>query len=193
MSTGENPKKAYGDAKLPVHLVPPALVLGAAKALGEGAAKYGPYNWRSTRVEAMTYVGAMLRHIAAYLDGEDIDPESSTGKTHLDGIAGSLAVLMDATYSGYLDDNRPPKGAAPRLVRTPADSERALVPGDQGVRPSLRAGDRICILVDEAEGAPVAAGEIHRVKRVNDDVLVTTSDCYFSIGREGEAWGRVVE
>lgn len=115
-----NPKQKYGDKKLPVHLVPPALVLGAARALGEGAVKYNPYNFRKDMVESMTYAGAILRHILAWIDGEDLDPESEyPGKTHLDGVAGSLAILMDAMYSGNVIDNRPPPGPGAAMVRTP--------------------------------------------------------------------------
>src|SRR5690606_27589574 len=62
-----NPKQAYGDKKVPMHTVPPALVIGAAHAFGEGAAKYGAFNWRNTKVEAMTYVGAIQRHLAAFV------------------------------------------------------------------------------------------------------------------------------
>ena len=114
-----NPKQAYGDLKVPVHTVPPALMLGAAKAFGEGAKKYGAFNWRDKQVEAMTYVGAIQRHLAAYIDGEDIDPESVSGKTHLEGVAACVGILLDCTYGGFLIDNRPLKGPAPKLVLTP--------------------------------------------------------------------------
>jgi hypothetical protein len=118
-----NPKQAYGDKKLPVHTVPPALLLGAAKAFGEGAAKYGAFNWRLSKVEAMTYVGAIQRHLAAYVDGEDVDPESVTGKLHLEGIAACVGILLDCHHGGYLIDNRPPKGPAPQMVLTPKESK----------------------------------------------------------------------
>lgn len=116
ISPPANPKQAYGDRKPPLHLVPPALTLYAAQGLGEGAAKYGAYNWRSAKVEGLTYVGAALRHLAAYLDGEDVDPDSKVGKTHLAGAIASLAILADATEGGFLIDNRPPPGPAPRLI-----------------------------------------------------------------------------
>lgn len=114
-----NPKQAFGDKKRPVHVVPPALMLGASKAFGEGAVKYGAYNWRETNVESMTYIGALLRHAFAYLDGEDVDPESTTGKLHLEGMAACIGILLDGTYGGFLIDNRPPKGPAPELTRMP--------------------------------------------------------------------------
>lgn len=106
-----NPKQAYGDAKIPVHRVPPALELYAAMSLGEGATKYGPFNWRENPVELMTYVGAIKRHLAAWIDGEDIDPDSKEGKPHLAGIAGSLAIIIDALECGNAIDNRPPTNA----------------------------------------------------------------------------------
>ena len=115
-----NPKQAYGDRKVPLHLVPPALGIYAAEALGEGAAKYGAYNWRKDKVEALTYVGAALRHLAAYLDGEDVDPDSTRGKKHLAGAIASLAILVDAQEGGFLIDNRPPPGPGPRLILPPS-------------------------------------------------------------------------
>lgn len=116
-----NPKQAYGDKKVPLQTVPPALIIGAARAFSEGAKKYGPFNWRNTKVEAMTYVGAIQRHLAAYIDGEDVDPESITGKLHLEGIAACVGILLDAQAGGFLIDNRPPEGPAPELVRTPKE------------------------------------------------------------------------
>lgn len=118
-----NPKQAYGDLKAAVQFVPPALWLAAARGNGEGARKYGAFNWRTTKVEALTYVGAMMRHLAAWIDGEEIDPESKEGKHHLDGVAASLAILLDALHGGFLIDNRPPKGPAPNMVLTPKNIE----------------------------------------------------------------------
>lgn len=111
-----NPKQAYGDRKIPLHLVPWAAMIATAEGLGEGAPKYGAFNWRGTKVEAMTYIGAALRHIAAWVDGEDVDPDSKTGKRHLSGALASLAILVDAIDGDFVIDNRPPPGPAPRLL-----------------------------------------------------------------------------
>ena len=122
-----NPKQRYGDMKAALQLVPPALVIGAARALKEGAQKYGAYNWRHSKVELMTYIGSILRHAASILDGEDVDPESSTGKLHVDGIAACSAIILDAHHGGFLIDNRPPKGPAPDLLRLPEGNPAPLV------------------------------------------------------------------
>lgn len=114
---GANPKQQYGDAKVALQLLPPALLVYGALGFKEGAIKYGGFNYRETKIEAMTYIGAILRHIEAYLDGEDIDPDSILGKPHLSGIIASAGILADATENGNLIDNRPKKGTATALLK----------------------------------------------------------------------------
>lgn len=100
--------KAAKAAKLPRQLVPPVLEEHAALAMKEGAEKYGAYNWYLRPVTAMGLVGAIRRHLAAYQQGEDLDPDSAVpGKTHLGGIAASVAILLDAARFGTLTDDRP--------------------------------------------------------------------------------------
>lgn len=108
-SLGANPKQAFGDRKVPLHLVPTSAMVAIAMGLKDGAKKYGPYNWRTLDVETQTYVGAALRHLMAWQDGEDTDPDS--GNNHLSHALASLAILVDALESGNVVDNRPPKGA----------------------------------------------------------------------------------
>ena len=110
-----NPKQAYGDKKVPLQLIPPSALAYLGVALKEGARKYGPYNWRDNKVEQMTYLGAAMRHIAAYIDREDIDHES--GNPHLAHALASLAILVDAVECRVDIDNRPPEGAAGRVLR----------------------------------------------------------------------------
>jgi hypothetical protein len=104
-----NPKQAYGDKKVPLHLVPSTAMVAIAMGLKEGSKKYGAFNWRTLTVEAETYLGATLRHLMAWQDGEDLDPDS--GNTHLSHAMASLAILVDAIEAGNVHDNRPPKGA----------------------------------------------------------------------------------
>lgn len=103
---GLDPKGAVGATKTPLQLLPPVFLNKCAWALRTGAVKYGPWNWRETQVESQTYVGAILRHLTAWQDGETLDPES--GQNHLAHAACSIAILLDAEDFGTLVDNRPP-------------------------------------------------------------------------------------
>lgn len=110
-----NPKQANGDKKVKVQYIPPIAIIALGEALGEGGVKYGPFNWRDKPVEVLTYVGGMLRHLLAYMDGEDVDPEG--GKLHLGGLMANAAILIDATHCGTIIDNRPEKGHAGERIR----------------------------------------------------------------------------
>ena len=99
-----NPKARVGSLKAPLHLVPPALSIGVAYALKDGAAKYGAYNWREEPINVSTYVGAILRHLYAYQDGEDVAEDS--GVCHLAHVAACCALLMDSKAQGSLVDDR---------------------------------------------------------------------------------------
>lgn len=105
-SAGADPKGAAGAAKAPFAALPFAVLAELAVACGEGAEKYGRHNWRSGRVLASTYYAAALRHLVAWIEGEDIDPDS--GLSHVVKVMSSLAVLRDADLCGVLDDDRPP-------------------------------------------------------------------------------------
>ena len=114
---GSNPKDLIGAKKVRLDLVPPSSIIAQATAMEEGADKYGPYNWRSKKVKMSIYIAAILRHTLALLDGEDADPDSVSGKTHLAGILASAGIIVDAGVTGNLLDDRPPKGAASELLR----------------------------------------------------------------------------
>lgn len=114
-TTAPDPKEAYGNRKVPLGFVPAASVIYEADAFAVGAEKYGPYSWREKPVAAMTYAHAALRHIYAWIDGEDIDPES--GKPHLGHAKACMGILADAIETGNLIDNRPVAGEAGRMLR----------------------------------------------------------------------------
>lgn len=116
-----NPKDLQGSKKAPLSLVPSSVLIHLANAFKEGAEKYGAYNWRTKKVKASIYIDAAMRHLQQYNDGEDVDPESMAGKTHLAGAVASLAVLIDAIETGNVVDDRPPPGPASRLLRSSKD------------------------------------------------------------------------
>ena len=99
-----DPKGAAGAAKCPMHLLPAAALQETAWVHGHGAAKYGPWNWRESKVNAATYVAAIMRHLDAWREGEDLDPES--GRSHLAHIAASVNILLDSQTHGCLIDDR---------------------------------------------------------------------------------------
>jgi hypothetical protein len=110
----DNPKDLVGAKKAPLFLVPPALVIETAPAMANGAAKYGPYNWRDYPVKMSVYIEAALRHLLALMDGEDNAPDS--GIRHDAHAAACLAIIMDARGSGTLIDDRAKPGPASMLL-----------------------------------------------------------------------------
>lgn len=106
---GTDPKGEAGKAKAPLALLPPEALRQAAWAHSNGAAKYGPFNWRENKVCATTYISAMMRHLGQYLDGEDADAES--GLSHLAHVIASANILIDAKHCGTLVDDRPKRPA----------------------------------------------------------------------------------
>ena len=106
-SKATNPKDAMASGKVPFHTVPPAVVAEIALALAEGARKYGGYNWRKEGVLSSVYYSAALRHLGAWFEGEDTDPDS--GLSHVTKAIAGLVVLRDAMIRGNVKDDRPPK------------------------------------------------------------------------------------
>lgn len=103
-----NPKDLLGTNKLPLHLWPSTATALGCIALLNGALKYGRTNWRVSGVRATVYLDAAMRHITAYLEGEEVDPDD--GVPHLGAALASLAIVADAMFAGTLEDDRPYPG-----------------------------------------------------------------------------------
>lgn len=71
----------YDQEKSPLSLISRRWLTGVADVMGFGAKKYAAHNWRGG-IERSRLISAALRHILAYNEGEDTDPE--TGLSHLD-------------------------------------------------------------------------------------------------------------
>lgn len=109
-----NPKQAFGDAKMPLDLLPDTAVVMFNLAFLEGALKYGQYNWRVAGVRVSTYVRAMRRHLSKFWNGADHDPVTLVHE--LASVGACAAIMLDAIAVGKLTDDRPPR----------ADMDRAL-------------------------------------------------------------------
>lgn len=105
--SGLNPKDAIGSNKLPLHLWPETATMLGCLGLLDGMLKYGRSNFRHVDILASLYMDATRRHLAAWFEGEDNDPDS--GLPHLAHALASLAILVDAQAAGRLTDDRQSK------------------------------------------------------------------------------------
>ena len=112
---GTNPKDVHGLAKLPIlSVVPASSILWEAAAFRDGQKKYGPYNWRKTKVSVSVFIDAAVRHLLAYFDGEDFARDSEVH--HLSHAKACIGIIIDGLESGVLVDDRPPKGNAANIL-----------------------------------------------------------------------------
>lgn len=109
-----NPKDMVGVKKAPLSLVPPSLVIEVSDAMANGAGKYGAYNFRDSSIKMSIYLEAIMRHLYAYMDGEENAEDS--GCSHLAHMGACIAILIDARAEGNLIDDRPTKGPAAQML-----------------------------------------------------------------------------
>lgn len=112
---GTNPKDILGMKKPPLRLVPPIAELYLSRAMGHGAGKYGPWNWRGNKVLMSVYIEAAKRHLLALLDGQDTDDES--GLPHQAHVMACMAIILDAEAVGAMVDDRNKSGKVSDLIK----------------------------------------------------------------------------
>lgn len=93
----------HDQGKPDLSLVPTIALELEARALMFGEGKYGRYNY-TQGFEVSRLLAAALRHILAYRDNQDHDPES--GLHHLGHARACLAMLLHCEQLGTLRDNR---------------------------------------------------------------------------------------
>lgn len=102
-----NPKDAIGIKKSPLSTLSMPVAYEVANGMLEGACKYGRHNYRRIGVRSSVYYDATMRHLAAWWEGQDIDPDS--GIHHVSKAIASLFVLRDAMIHDKCADDRPPR------------------------------------------------------------------------------------
>lgn len=84
--------KKFDTEKPRVDLLSSKALIEIAKVMGHGAGKYGDQNWRAG-IEWSRVIGAAMRHLLAFNDGEDKDAE--TGLSHLAHAGCCILFLLE--------------------------------------------------------------------------------------------------
>jgi hypothetical protein len=95
-----------------LQLVPAFPLLEISRVFGFGAKKYGQNNWRrDADLYGWTrHYCSIQRHLNAWIDGEDLDPES--GMPHLAHATTQLMILLQLTKDAPQCDDRFKKESA---------------------------------------------------------------------------------
>lgn len=119
-----NPKDAIGCKKPPMSTVSAPVLMEVGAAMLEGACKYARHNYRVAGIRTSVYYDAAMRHLMAYWEGEDIDPDS--GVSHITKAIAGLIVLRDAQIQNMVTDDRPPRSPVNWMADVQAAVDRVL-------------------------------------------------------------------
>lgn len=131
MTDRTNPKDAVASRKVGLSVLPARVLYEVALGLMEGAVKYGPFNWRRSRVRVMVYIDAAKRHLDQFAEGEDLDSEMPKAYRvhHISKAIAGLMIVRDALMRGSAIDDRPPPTAAGWLGDL--NAKAATIPRDR--------------------------------------------------------------
>ena len=94
--------RKFDGGKLQYGLLPPLALKAVVDVLTFGAEKYEPDNWKHVPDAKRRYFDAAQRHLWAWKEGEQIDPES--GKHHLAHALCCLTFLYEHDIMYSVDD-----------------------------------------------------------------------------------------
>jgi len=100
-----NPKDGLGAKKVPMSGMPAPVLMECGLVKLHGDLKYGRHNWRGAGAMASVYYDASMRHLNAWWEGEDLDPDS--GIHHISHAITGLCVVRDSMMRGECNDDRP--------------------------------------------------------------------------------------
>lgn len=106
-TAGINPKQSIGLSKLPLHLWSPLATAYGAVGLANGR-KYGEGNYKATPILMSIYLAATLRHLYAFIEGQECDEVDGT--PHIAAILANMAIILEARSVGTMIDDRPMQG-----------------------------------------------------------------------------------
>ena len=94
----------FDQGKARMDLLSPHLMIGTAEVLAFGAAKYGERNWEKGMQWGRVFA-ALQRHLWAFWQGEELDPESGLPHLHHAGCCLMFLAHYAETKTGR--DDRP--------------------------------------------------------------------------------------
>ncbi len=89
--------------KADLSLLPRVFLIEVAKAFMVGEVKYGRYNYCDGH-KASKLIAAAMRHLTAWFEGEEHDPED--GQHHLGAAGACIGMLLRQMSLGTLIDDR---------------------------------------------------------------------------------------
>lgn len=92
------------EGKAPLSMIPTLPLILVADVLKLGAAKYQRDLWRTQPMQHTHEIDSVLRHILAFNEGEDLDPE--TGLNHIAHAICRLMFLLERFHTHPELDNR---------------------------------------------------------------------------------------
>jgi len=90
----------YDQEKPATELLPPRALMSVAEVLAHGAQKYEAENWKKVD-KIRRYYGAALRHLFAWAQREDLDPDS--GLPHLSHAACCILFILELYQDGTME------------------------------------------------------------------------------------------
>lgn len=94
----------HDSGKPRLDLIPPEAMFALGRVLAFGAQKYADRNWEKGFAWGRS-VAALLRHLFAWIGGQDKDPE--TGFCHLDHVLCNVVFLVTFWHRNVGTDDRP--------------------------------------------------------------------------------------
>lgn len=156
-----NPKDALGSLKSAAHHFPAHVKHKAGLAMLEGAIKYGSMNYRVAGVRSSIYYDALSRHMDAWWEGQEIDPDSNL--PHLWKAMACITILIDAVENDKLNDDRPPKLANQDWVRELNEMAATLIKRlPPALPPYTEATYRQTELFEQVNPPPINAYEVYQ-------------------------------
>ncbi len=101
---GQDKAKTFDDGKAPLACLPPEGMRAVARVQAYGHKKYGDFNNYRKGMEASRQASCIIRHVMAFMDGEDLDPES--GESHIAHAACRAMFLLQNLKDGVMIDDR---------------------------------------------------------------------------------------